>query len=48
MAVSVQGFNFSLGKAAGTVDPSLNVALAIKPKDAAATGDDLVFFAQKL
>ena len=32
MAVSVEGFNFSVGKAAGKYDLSFNVTLAFKPK----------------
>ena len=48
MVVSVVGFNFSVGKAAGAVDLCLNLVLAVKPKEAAVAEDDFVFFAQKL
>ena len=47
MAVSVEGLNFSVDKADGEYDLSLNVTLAFKPKEAAAK-DDFVFFAKKL
>jgi hypothetical protein len=33
MAVSVEGFNFSVGKAEGKYDLSLSVSMALKPKE---------------
>ena len=47
MAVSVEGFNFSVGKADGMYDLSLKLNLSFKPKEAEAK-DDFVFLAEKL